>query len=885
MSNLWNNKEYKLSTSVVITEQILREYINLFIKEVINEIKDDQHILFIPRVNLIDNQYITLSSKININKGCKEDLLSFLIDKIGLSNDAYKSIPISSIVFSYGIRDGVITPEFIRKTKNIKYQVYYNNKLPLALFPEDYGKIISIYNNLYIISVSKNVSVHLFQEKEGDFDINRIEYIKNGNILFTWKDKILNKKQNKFIRNIGKSTIHYEKGVIILYQVEKKTTGITKKDIPKNNQPSNKFITMDLETILINNTHIPYLLCWYDGKKSYNYFNNNPKGMDDSLLDMISHAMKDINRKKYKGYRIYLHNFAKFDGYFLLKYLAMIGDCKPTIHKGRIISTKFSLKNSPYEITFMDSMLLLPSSLRDLGSSFGLNKEDCKSLFPILLNNINYKGLVPDFKYFSPKIKIEEYKKYKEFYNNKIWNFKEESVKYCKLDCISLFQILNKFNLLIFNHFKINITKYPTLSSLAFQIFRTHFLVKEEDIPKIEKSKNYKTIYSKIHMLSGKIAENIRLGYTGGAVDMYIPKFLPELYFPKKKKKIYAYDVNSLYPYSMKNNLYPIGNPTYFEGDISKVETDAFGFFYCKITAPKDLKHPILQTHVKTKNGLRTIAALGTWKGMYFSEELYNSRRNGYEFEVLWGYTFKKGYIFKEYVDNLYSLRLTYPKEDPMNLISKLLLNSLYGRFGMNDLFTYSDIISKEDYPKFEEMPGHKESIQDLIDLGPNYLVQLKNPRVEQKTALDNGFETHNVNIAIASAVTAYARIHMSQFKNNPNFPNLYYTDTDSLYFDGPLPDKYVSLTTLGALKLVGVYDKAVFLAPKVYALKNSLEEIIKIKGLNKEAIKKNNITLDTLELLLNKDYKLAFSQNKCFKNISKANINILEQIYTNYRK
>ena len=37
------------------------------------------------------------------------------MDKIGLSNDAYKSIPISSIVFSYGIREGKITPIFTNK--------------------------------------------------------------------------------------------------------------------------------------------------------------------------------------------------------------------------------------------------------------------------------------------------------------------------------------------------------------------------------------------------------------------------------------------------------------------------------------------------------------------------------------------------------------------------------------------------------------------------------------------------------------------------------------------------------------------------------------------------------------------------------------------------
>lgn len=40
----------------------------------------------------------------------------------------------------------------------------------------------------------------------------------------------------------------------------------------------------------------------------------------------------------------------------------------------------------------------------------------------------------------------------------------------------------------------------------------------------------------------------------------------------------------------------PIGNPTYFEGDILKIDKDAFGFFNCKITCPDNLKHPIIQT-------------------------------------------------------------------------------------------------------------------------------------------------------------------------------------------------------------------------------------------------------------------------------------------------
>jgi hypothetical protein len=82
--------------------------------------------------------------------------------------------------------------------------------------------------------------------------------------------------------------------------------------------------------------------------------------------------------------------------------------------------------------------------------------------------------------------------------------------------------------------------------------------------------------------------------------------------------------------------------------------------------------------------------------------------------------------------------------------------------------------------------------------------VQHRSELEDQKTELYATLETHNVSISIASAITAYARIHMSQFKNNPNF-NLYYSDTDSIYINKPLPAEFISSTELGKLKLENI--------------------------------------------------------------------------------
>jgi DNA polymerase type B, organellar and viral len=141
---------------------------------------------------------------------------------------------------------------------------------------------------------------------------------------------------------------------------------------------------------------------------------------------------------------------------------------------------------------------------------------------------------------------------------------------------------------MIYDLFGRSVHHYPTLPSLAFAIFRAKFM-KDENIPQ----------------LSGKIAKDIRSGYTGGSVDMYIPE-------NKDNEKVFCYDVNSLYPSQMHSMQMPVGTPTYFEGDIRLLESNAFGFFYCNISAPNNLEHPILQTHVKTANGIRTLSPLGT---------------------------------------------------------------------------------------------------------------------------------------------------------------------------------------------------------------------------------------------------------------------------------
>ena len=107
---------------------------------------------------------------------------------------------------------------------------------------------------------------------------------------------------------------------------------------------------------------------------------------------------------------------------------------------------------------------------------------------------------------------------------------------------------------------------------------------------------------------------------------------------------------------------------------------------YCKITSPENLNQPILQKRVETDDGIRTIAGLGTWEGFINSAEMDSAAKNfGYKFEIIKGYKFETAFIFKDFIETMYNLRQNYPKSDPMNLIAKLLMNSLYGKFAQKN--------------------------------------------------------------------------------------------------------------------------------------------------------------------------------------------------------
>ena len=172
-------------------------------------------------------------------------------------------------------------------------------------------------------------------------------------------------------------------------------------------------------------------------------------------------------------------------------------------------------------IRFLDSYLLLPSSLKQL-SKLVLSDEKGECLIG--------KGGVR-------RSEVTE-------------KDHEDCIRYIEKDTRLLSSILMKANDEIYRAFDCKITDYLTLSSLSFSIFRTRYL-KEGSIEIPSRGRD----------------SYIRNSYFGGVTQVFRPY----------GENLYYYDINSLYPSSMHENDMPSGKGVAMPGTHISMD-DFFGF-------------------------------------------------------------------------------------------------------------------------------------------------------------------------------------------------------------------------------------------------------------------------------------------------------------------
>lgn len=282
-------------------------------------------------------------------------------------------------------------------------------------------------------------------------------------------------------------------------------------------------------------------------------------------------------------------------------------------------------------------------------------------------------------------------------------------------------------------------------------------------------------------------------------------------------ENIHYYDVNSLYPSAMLNPI-PYNLITPHLIDLTNRSLDSFfGFAKAEIYCPSDMLRPVLPYH---SNG-KTIYPTGVWTGIYFSEELKAVVKLGYQIKLISGYEFTKVDLFTKYVNHFFEIKRT--KGGNEKAIAKLLLNNLYGYFGRKQI----NIITQNVKNEHLEPLLLSRVIKSINQINNEYSTVLSYSNINHELLMKLNNEFHHVNIkdltspiksnvAIAAAVTSYARIHMIPYKIDPN---TLYTDTDSIFTTKPIDPSLIG-DGLGMMKdeLSGrVIKEGLFLGPKKY--------------------------------------------------------------------
>jgi len=217
------------------------------------------------------------------------------------------------------------------------------------------------------------------------------------------------------------------------------------------------------------------------------------------------------------------------------------------------------------------------------------------------------------------------------------------------------------------------------------------------------------------------------------------------------------------------------------------------------------MEYPLLPYRTNSK----LIFPYGSFTGWYSHVELRKAIELGYVIKKVHKSVYFKETCrpFERYIEELYALRMQYKKDDnPMELVVKLLMNSLYGKFGQK--FT-----NKDNWMPF----NHTKEELDKLDFFERFgdFIRIKKDYTEPAAFC----------IPIwALYTTAYARLKLHSYiiRSNP-----VYVDTDSLI----TKKEFYSSDEIGRLKLVTDVNNGLIVKPKFYTISGS-KSMSRIKGL-----------------------------------------------------
>uniref|UniRef100_A0A6H1ZMY1 DNA-directed DNA polymerase n=1 Tax=viral metagenome TaxID=1070528 RepID=A0A6H1ZMY1_9ZZZZ len=374
---------------------------------------------------------------------------------------------------------------------------------------------------------------------------------------------------------------------------------------------------------------------------------------------------------------------------------------------------------------------------------------------------------------------------------------RETLSKYCRRDVEIIKQVMEQYFAFIDKHDLAQVCL--TKASQAMHAFRHRFM----DRP--------------IYIHSFEPAQNLeKEAYIGGRTEAFA---LGQV----KDGPFLSLDVNSMYPYVMKNFPVPVKLVNYHENPTMRQVEDWSKKYGMVAEACLETDVPIYAVRRFKKILFPTgkiVAHLNTG-GML------EAIKRGHLKRVRVIAIYNQDIIFEKYVDYMFHLRQHYKQEGNKvyDHILKFLLNSLYGKFGQY----VPELSSMED-------PGGDEYYRREIwqDEGRGTLVEYKlfNKQV-QETGRVIGQSSF---VAIASHITEWARLLLWHIIE-PLWPDhVLYCDTDSIKIrakDLPMVKWKMDEYDLGALKVEKRMETLEIVGPKSYRENGART----FKGIPKKAV------------------------------------------------
>lgn len=381
-----------------------------------------------------------------------------------------------------------------------------------------------------------------------------------------------------------------------------------------------------------------------------------------------------------------------------------------------------------------------------------------------------------------------------------------ELMKYCMQDTKVLATLIKKHIEFIKTHdlgnFKL------TIAGQAFGAFRHRFMTEKilvhtyDDILKMELE-----------------------SYRGGRC---------EVFQMGKHSNIYKLDINSMYPFIMRNQVFPTqlisGKKVSLEiKDLEPILKDKnFIVADCDI----ELKKP----GIAVKKD-KLLFPIGNVRQVITSPEIQMLIENpdiGSIIKVHDSAIYKQANLFKNYVDYFYDIRMN-AENSAYEAMAKLFLNSLYGKFGQRSFAKYQPVTDEHLIKTLNEALNEiGTNVIDWLDHEVKRYIRLG----DKLYLIDNNLDilAYDSCPIIASTVTSYARNYLFDVFLKASLKNVLYCDTDSVFVN---EDGYNNLEPLISPKELGKLKLEEIGSCEIFGAKNyQFNDSIKLKGIKKSAEK-----------------------------------------------